>query len=259
MVEVMSELKELRIERMTLEAARKRLAKARPALKAAEAKRHWCSPSPNDADLFLMPEFSDIFARPVLDDGADSVTQEEIDTALAPLPEILESWVARNRQYLADLLPKSNTKPRGKRVATEEPSRIDLANSFFTCSTCESRGFNGMIFHSSTILFHRDWFHSASRVVGHSLQTIGKILHQLPWNYDSTIVYDEQMSANASDIVTLCGLNPNTATLADMDWLNKRLVCTGCPPVVTSEKETKRRAFGWKEAVSCPNPSLRVD
>lgn len=248
MIEVMVELKELRLERSTLEAAKARIDKARPVLQATEAKRHWADPNPNDADLFSMPEFADVFARPVLDDGTDTVTQEEINTALIALPNIVEGWTMRNKQYLANLLPRSSVKSRGKQAAAKEILRVDLANSFFRCSTCVNQGRRNYTCHSTTILHHRDWFYRAnpdSRVS----QAFGKVFGELTWNWNEGIAYDKEASAAATDIVTLCGLDPSTATLADMDRLNKRLICDGCQ-IVTRENEHQRRTYAWREAVS---------
>lgn len=249
LVDFMREIKETRLEKATVNAIRRRLEHAKPLLVAYVAKQPAFTITPSLADLYHVPELHGIFARPVDDNERDDVTEDEIAHAFRRLPQLSKQWREDNLNFLAGLLPRLASNTRSKKGAKMDPadvSWLSLATSFFSCTYCKKSPCisTGRVWHAFNILAHRDTPYSVDQR-DTPIATIAWTAGSVSWNHNNRVVFDNQAFEAAGRIITLCGLDPQHTTVAEMDALNKRLVCTGC-----LADKPRRSVLRWRSAVS---------
>ena len=254
LVDFMRELKDARLEKANLKAIRRRLEHATPLLAAYVAKQPALTITPSLADLYHVPELHDIFARPVDEIDGDDVTEDEIVHAFRRLPQISEQWREDKLSFLAGLLPRLTPNMRlkkGTKSDAADVSWLGLATSFFLCTYCHKSpcSSSGRVWHASNILAHRDTPYCVD-LTDNPIASIAWTAGSVPWNYNNRVVFDNQAFEAAGRIITLCGLDPQHTTVADMDVLNKRLVCTVCTADGLKLGRLGRVVMRWRSAVS---------
>ena len=210
-----------------------------------------------DAELRLVGSVLDYAFMPkvqaILDDnGGKTTSRKEIMARLSDvLPTLTEEWVGRCKDQLTALvaqpLKEAGIKPEG------DP--LTLAVTALWCKRC--CGFPTPNHHWPEVINHsclRTYYLPNTTAYDRAL---GDDLRSFSWNDPSSHLLSalaksvrvNEFLRYRSEVITACGLNPNTATEADMDTCGVRLRCRLCAYLV------KQEVFDWEGAVSVPSQS----
>lgn len=222
---------------------------------------------PKVGDLYHdVPAFRAVFDVPLDEDEHDLVTTESFEEAMAQLPDAASAWRKSCKQALVKRIPltpsadsqrESSTNSTAdtvdeirtdeqEPVADADTSRLDLATSLFSCLSCKNH--NNRVFHASNALAHSCfWGKPQETQPGFGPH---KVLDSWPWR-TSWVKFHDSAAAEATRLVEMCGLDPARATAADMDALDTRFTCAGCPKCTP---ERGQRGMTWRKAVR-PLPS----
>jgi len=158
-----------------------------------------------------------------------NLSKADIDAAQAKIPEIAKNWVENKRRAFLNLM-SSYLRDEGYHQVTFTPETdiLQLAIAVFACSVahtdCAKSPWDGPF---SNPLIGYD---AAALLQGDS-----PICH---------IVFSETGFKAAMFLVKLVGLDPFSATCADMDEKDARFICTKCPVL------RQKVALPWTAAVS---------
>ena len=193
------------------------------------------------------------------------VTAETFCDAMQLLPRIMkEVVVAKRTKFLKELNSKMGPELSGNcntsteiaeeagegetsdmSVPTREP-KLDLATSVFTCTT-EHNSMRNIVVGFQHILTH------ACFSDGYSPSTTPA---QHTWTYEQgvdeasiTLSFNKNLSELVRNLVGMVGLDPQTATVADMDARQERFWCSACP-AEKSFGRWIRMGYTWRSAVS---------
>ncbi|KAH6894997.1 hypothetical protein BKA70DRAFT_1375721 [Coprinopsis sp. MPI-PUGE-AT-0042] len=108
--------------------------------------------------------------------------------------------------------------------------RMNLATSVFSCATCKQSR------------------HSAMSLIGWDTTLTHMCGSMSSW-YHTSFEFCSVGYAAAANIIRSVGLNPETATPAELDALDARFFCLNCP-VTLHRKVRGRKAYTWRECVS---------
>ncbi|KAJ6538327.1 hypothetical protein DFH09DRAFT_1398671 [Mycena vulgaris] len=152
--------------------------------------------------------------------------------ALLGLPAFVLAWRAEKRALLASLLPLAST---SEAAGPPDGRRLELATTVFTCLG--------------------SWVGGTSVTAGRSLigwEGAGAHLRcrSLQRFWQGRPHYAPEGAAAARELVRLVGLDPETATAAQMDQLcgEKRFLCGLCP-IEKYKRVRGRWAMRWRECV----------
>ena len=222
---------------------------------------HWAdddTPMSSDAltvvDYLLFPEVRELLDSP----GSGPVTRELLETRLAPvLPELVVRWYWERRQELTDFL-RHSLEGKSHAQAVEDP--LSLAIYSFDCAF-DLNVFPLDICHQQFMTFPAVLSHRCGAVVykqrGFSDSSYEVLVdmyaaeNQLKrgWTTENIIVNKRIIPEMATAIVRACGLDPNTASPADMWACKARLGCEKCWEHPAGSREA-RPVFSWKGIVS---------
>lgn len=205
------------------------------------------SPSPNTptfdllphvADLARFPPFRDIIWAP---DGTYIYTMGTFGSASAQLPALVDEWRKKLDVELAELIKipshlsvqdtsgvASNSTVTRTELSRTATDKLRLACALFECGDCEGT-FTYPEVLSVAMRQHTYPSDSESDDSGRT----GSI-----WDRFGTGFIEE-----APYIIHACGLDPNVATVEDMDRQNARLKCTCC---------RNPHIMNWSDAVCLP-------
>lgn len=184
--------------------------------------------------------FLEPFARHVTSISSAAVTMQTFDEAFELLPELLKESDGELLHHLLGRLPNAKkltnaTKGKGKmRVSTSTSAAfnpLELAHSVFKCqlfNRCRT-----LIIGSDAILSH----HCVGENSG--ISSTAEI-----FDYNRDFTFYKEAALLAEKVVELSGLEPSTATVADMDGLDLRFACT----CISAPEEST--GFDWRHMVS---------
>ncbi|KAF7357202.1 F-box domain-containing protein [Mycena sanguinolenta] len=135
-------------------------------------------------------------------------------------PAVVEAWANEMKTLLVSLLPTREA---------ANPDILDLATSVFRVRKTNARS-TDLAIGWEEARAHLHWFQ------GHTGPP-------LPGN--PMINFDPRGSAVAAQLAMLLGMDPDTATAADMDRADERFCCGTC----RLESQGRRRVMGWRECV----------
>ena len=245
-LETMNSFRSQRLDEVVYQCRRRSL--------ASEYTNYVTHPSPNTPVLDLFPHAADVACFPPFKnivkapEGAQ-MNDEPFVSALAQLPELVDEWrkkldaeVAELVEIPSDLALKgtsdgrvvastSTTGPESSQAATD---KLRLACALFTHVR---RGLFTHPSHGGRALFtHPEVFFGSMRNYKYpqrdelDLERTGSILDR----------YSIRYMVEAPYVIHACGLDPNVATVDDMDRRNARLKCLSC-------KDSRVRR--WRDAV----------
>ncbi|KAJ6609353.1 hypothetical protein B0H10DRAFT_2225993 [Mycena sp. CBHHK59/15] len=221
-------------------------------------------PMPGAPDFWEFPEIKAILHQPLEVD----VDEQAFEALLLDFPKMIARW----RDGLVQQLVKQVTSRGWKKGESAESTMasLQLATSVFKCVECSR----------ATMMDYISMFMEADlssppcnalywpRVLSHRCLTQSSQAMYLwfdgratKWSA-STLTHDKDVAETVERIVTACGLDPTTATVADMDALNARLACHTCAERATSVPESSKKgkspagdapaqvhAYSWRNAV----------
>ncbi|KAG8892324.1 hypothetical protein FRC01_014226, partial [Tulasnella sp. 417] len=173
-------------------------------------------------DRFMLHEgaFFNIPAiRSVIQNEGDDVSPSMFDDAFDGLPAFFDEWRKERRIELAKILLDSTNSPEDP-VAAEKEGILLLATSVFTTCTRWSR------FDPEDSTHWMGTMHAHLSEPGRYHPCLGN--HKLTFEPMRCIQAVPQSSARARQLVEAAGLDPNTATLLDMDKADARFWCKDC-------------------------------
>ncbi len=241
-------MKELRLEReKDLRIAGRCLALSRKMLV-------WAIKQLDPQDLLpksLDVAFKEPFKSFIFDDSDTEPTYMTDDDELATiLRQFTEEWNETRNQLLLSLMPPSTRKGNGKidvkgKGKATPASALDLATTFFQCPSCpEALSYPRVLAHDCQRLPATSGNRRDTDPEGLSMFTAG--VYSRPWLCSCHgLVFDQQTSNVAAEIVQVCGENPDEATTERMDEIDCRLECVRC-----SEPKKGRCVMKWRMAVS---------
>jgi hypothetical protein len=222
---VVAQLEQLKAARLTEERQkmlRSRMFLLRNFVAQYEATQARTKPLPNAPDVAaLEPFYSLVFKSPV-----DTDLQESNFADLGPeLGELCDEWIQSSSELLLRLIPRSFA-----------IKHLDLATIFFRCHSCRE-----------PISYPRILKHECltRNLPGEDDELLQACSNQRPWNYGvEQVVFDEESHACAKEIITVCGQDPRSITMYEMDDLDCRVECLRC-----AHPSRGRLVMEWKTAV----------
>lgn len=144
-------------------------------------------------------------------------------------------------------------------------TRLALATSLFHCAICKN--FRPQVLHASNIFAHTCFW--SSPPANHPYRAQHEVIGKGPWSHGRVVSHKDAVEITTR-LIELCGLNPHTATVDDMDRCDARFACPGCvecPPTSGVRGMTWRRALvhsvprpkplGTRFSTFVPRPSLQ--
>lgn len=184
--------------------------------------------------------------RPLIDDFVNAGPSATPDTARFAelIPEVCSEWENTTSARIAELLPPW--------LRAEDGPGLQSALVWFAC---HHKSDYGTSCRDTSIAYPRIMGHSHTRKY-HSLRHVPETAeddlinaaHETwplvlggfsPEVMEKNIKFDLHASVAACEIVTLCGLDPTTATYSDMDALDRRIACVPCKQVMTWRKAVR--------------------
>ncbi|KII84240.1 hypothetical protein PLICRDRAFT_95574 [Plicaturopsis crispa FD-325 SS-3] len=192
------------------------------------------------ADVCLLPPFKSV----ILDTPPDiEITAESFGDAMDLLPQLTPAWFEASTDQLVARIAE---------ITSHEATRqsLELATSWFGCAaavTCQVAPHHG----ASIITHHHMHFSLQSDVETRSAYAelsfaFGALKHG-PWRPESF-----ELVRGVPELVRACGLDPESATAAEMDALDPWVACRGsrcAKPVEHGEGKGDIKVFNWRAAV----------
>lgn len=187
---------------------------------------------PHATDLVRFPPFRDVIRAP---DGTQ-MSDKPFESAFSQLPMLVDQWRKGFDAQLAELVEipshlSLQTASCGRIATSNETTRIESANT-----PTDKLHLACAVFATYSITLYPEVL-SAMQYRGKSHEYISECASPIQSRFAIRHLED------APYIVHACGLNPNVATVEDMDHRNARLKCLSCkPPHIRS----------WRNAVRLP-------
>lgn len=207
----------------------------------------WQTMPPLEVMLYQEP-FNTFLNGPV-----EETMELTLDEAKEKLPQAIEEWTMERRLEQYQMIPGHQMpeveqeteeglsdeelaiRAHARELSQKEnlnnlmEQRMNLATSVFSCSSCKSGR------------------HSAMALIGWDATFIHLCGSQASW-YHTGFEFCSVGYAAAANIIRSVGLNPETATPAELDAIDARFFCLNCP-VTLHRKIRGRKAYTWRECV----------
>lgn len=148
--------------------------------------------------------------------------------AASLFPDFVADWTRKQQLEIVQLLYPGEP-DQDLEIALE---KLEVATSVITCSDCKLKNQAGRAL--------LGW----KNICLHKRNTVSP--HQYPC---STFEVNSVATTAAAAIVSCAGLNPETATIREMDTLNARFMCGNCLPE-TSRGMSGLKVYTWIECVN---------
>lgn len=166
------------------------------------------------------------FSSLVNDLSEDELTVAACSEAISKLPGYLNEWRKTRMHHLLGQLPGTNLFEDLETYL----NNLSLATSLFTCTDCEllldTKRWNCLF----------GWDEISKHALCPTLARVG------PTN----LSFFMSGSRLAADLIAFMGLDPATASFADMDRLNARFLCGMC---TKGRGRHRRKIYTWREYV----------
>ncbi|KAF7337534.1 F-box domain-containing protein [Mycena sanguinolenta] len=195
----------------------------------------WTEVMPGPPDFYEFPKIKDIISQP----ASVTVDEQTFEALLPDFPGMIATWREGLVQHMV------TTYKRGSDANALHPDnvvedRLKLATSVFKCSSCEDGAalFDDMLSFGlqrrkscEPLFYPRMIAHwCLTRPSGHSRMLLfltGELSRDSAWR-SNVLRFDTRTSEIVEKVVKACGMDPETATVEDMDASDKRLVCHVC-------------------------------
>jgi hypothetical protein len=165
------------------------------------------------ADVFIDPLVQDLFFRPPL---STTFTEKDLETVGALFPEIVRSWRNITEEKLLNMISPN------QEVAK---SLFQLATTIFSCRLClyQPLAYPQILIHRCTTASF-----TSGNVYNEEKSVLWRFLQCSNWKSGDFITFDARKISCLSEAIKLCGLDPKTATIEDMDKLDPIFECIAC-------------------------------
>lgn len=207
---------------------------------------------PRAIDFMRRPEIQAIFRLP----DTVRVTAQMFDVHRDQFGEWAAEWRRGCEDKLRALI-RSSDAFQGKLADNVDP--LSLASVVFTCAECEKdiNSFSKITPLYPSLLSHdclwpRVTYYTYTDPVERAIVAMSGyyMRHDFREAWDCKSLSIGRWHERGKDVVELCGKDPYTATMEEMDALDVRLWCSSC-----SERGEKRvQVCRWREAVSTIHP-----
>ncbi|KAJ7245912.1 hypothetical protein B0H12DRAFT_1127134 [Mycena haematopus] len=178
--------------------------------------RHTYYAPPHTIESF--PPIAELIAQN--SDEPISPNEPQLSAALADAPAFVEAWAKETQTLLVSLLPGTEA---------NKADFLDRATSVFRVRIT-NEGYEQTVIGWEEARAHLHWFQG--RPEPHSVD-------------DHLVKFNARGSAAAAELAVLLGMDPATATAADMDNADERFVCGNCQP----EYRGGRLAMRWRDCI----------
>lgn len=195
-------------------------------------------------DLFHIPTVHSLIVDPPF---STTMTKEMLAPVAQDFSAYIQEWQNRQKDTLLRMIEEAY----GPEYVSETENVFDLAMTSFRCSLCRGTPLTlqrAMVHHHCTALNQwedeplRDGMTKDEKL---EANTVGGILRQQRWNSKNVISFDKGWSTMLGSVIELCGLDPKTATVEDMNRANPIFECLACNSVYR-----RRKILHWSRIVS---------
>ncbi|KAJ7754968.1 hypothetical protein DFH07DRAFT_822306 [Mycena maculata] len=244
MVRYMEEMKVKRLAREHAAIVVKRKVIATKVLRTFKRSQlPWTEVMPGGADFCEFPEIKDV----LLAAAEVDVNEQTFEAMIPDFPRMMAAWREGLVQELVKVCKRSGV-VREDEADNDIKARLPLATSVYKCTGCNDDD-DGYVGFGSTFEAHcRPLFWP--RVLAHrcltqtpdfyvTMMLFMNATRDVAWRA-SQLAVDLVAAEIVEKVVTVCGLDPNTATVEDMDAVDARLACHTCstrlpaPPAASS-------------------------
>ncbi|KAG8980641.1 hypothetical protein FRB93_009142 [Tulasnella sp. JGI-2019a] len=169
--------------------------------------------TPAIQELLSSPPFEDVIER----GKKVRVTPQDVDVAVAGLPHWILNWERSKMAEILEIVADGGGLPLPDAPSGADFEILGLAKTIFGCrDTCSpDKNIHTLNHIGRHVNFHRQHpFHVPPEVFN--------------W-YFECLKYDADASRVVEELVITAGLDPNTATVDDLDELDARFYCQNCP------------------------------
>jgi hypothetical protein len=224
----LEQLKAARLKRERGELLRSRMFILENLVKEYTSTQPRTKPLPKAVDIAALEPFYSLIFSPM-----DIILEEFKSNVIGfqtELTDLCDKWVKSSSELLVRLLPKS--------FATNPD--LHLATIFFRCRWCrEPISYPRVLKHECLTMNHS----RTSDESDDELLQASNLYH--PWNYGGEqVTFHEEGHLCAKEIISVCGQDPDSITLSEMDDLDYRVECLHC-----AHPSRGRLVMKWKTAV----------
>jgi hypothetical protein len=176
----------------------------------------------------------------------DNVMLNDFDLAFAQYDRLMKEWLTRCKSVLLKLLPYCKGVP-------SNVERLYFATTLFECKHCiREYNLKRTQSHNSAlsleqVLEHRCHIRPDPNTVDNdTIHCIYSRWYTSPWNYFNSFAFDHGASKRMSELLTLFGLDAETATFKEVRALDICVVCPRCEDCKTRKYDSK---YTWSRAV----------
>ncbi|KAJ6469617.1 hypothetical protein C8R47DRAFT_1055373 [Mycena vitilis] len=267
MVKYMEHMKEKRLLREHAAIVVKRKAIGTKVLRRFKASQlPWTGVMPGAPDFCEFPKIKEIIEQP----SEVHVDEQAFEALILDFPGMIATWREKLDREMVILFKKHKKPDAGGDFSDDEAkARLSLATSVFKCTSCSADAdswffdslFSGLrggtitkqcdpLFYP-TVLAHRCLTKSIDLNFGSMAFLFGGASTQTaPWRTGPLTVDKITADVYVNEVVVACGMDPETATVAEMDAADHRLACQVCSlRPGEGEQPAMARVYSWRNAV----------
>ncbi|KAF7337538.1 F-box domain-containing protein [Mycena sanguinolenta] len=256
MVKYMEQMKAKRLEREYVALVTERKAMAAKVLRTFKRSQlPWTEVMPGPLDFSEFSKIKDIISQP----ASVTVDEQTFEALLPDFPAMIANWRKGLLQHMVAAY-KRDSNANAAHADNVIENRLQLAISVFKCGSCGDGSnpfFDDLIFgyqrqnRCQPLFYPKMLAHRClTRVADYSAMMYlnGELSRDCAWR-SNVLKFDARTSEIAEKVVRACGMDPETATVEDMDAADKRLACHAC-----AERGPKVAATGGASNKS-PSPA----
>lgn len=164
------------------------------------------------------------------------------------LPQALADWRAQQRRELIEKFWRATQSQHGQNLCTDSHV-LDLAVAVYSCDYCESRHWIGC----GLVGWDRLLEHLCSQYYSNKPAKCRET-----WDRHSSLSFSSIGHEVAKALVRSVGLDPETATVQDMDARDARFFCGDSLDSRSAYGVEYRKALKWRECVSSSFPVMVI-
>jgi len=180
---------------------------------------------PPASDFYLFPPFRHIVEDTPVE---DEVTLETFHEVMNLIPEFIAVWKVQTCEKLMGMIAET-TKKDEPQVDMSQPD-LNLATTVFKCNKYECNQTRPLFY--PAVLMHAC---ASEYIYMHAIEDDDEDLVDFstncrlrPWNAGKVISFWTGASQTAAELVELCGRDPKTTTIQEMDCANPIFECEYC-------------------------------
>ncbi|KAJ7665462.1 hypothetical protein DFH06DRAFT_1470714 [Mycena polygramma] len=203
----------------------------------------WTGVMPGAPDFCEFPKIKEIIEQP----SEVDVDEQAFEALILDFPGMIATWREKLDEEMVKLFKKHKKSDAGGELDDDEAkARLSLVTSVFKCTSCSADAdswffdslFSGLrggtvtkqcdpLFYP-TVLAHRCLTKSIDLNFGSMAFLFGGASTQTAQWRTGPLTFDKITADVVNEIAVACGMDPETATVAEMDAADHRLACQVC-------------------------------